>query len=160
MPKRGSLLQHELRQARPFDNAAHEATLGVIRTADFLKRQLTETLDAFGVSAQQYNVLRILRGAGDRGLPTLEIAGRMIEQAPGITRMVDRLEERGWASRMRCTQDRRVVYCVITAAGRDLVERVEAPLRAAEDRLMASLPEPDQRQLVALLDRIRCPDAT
>jgi len=154
MPTR-SLLQRELKQDRPFTSAAQEAMLGVLRTADQITRRVAVVLEPLGVSTQQYNVLRILRGAGPAGLPTLEIGDRMIEQAPGITRLVDRLVDHGWADRLRCTNDRRVVYCRITPAGLELLANADQPVAEVEATLMAELSEAEQRTLIALLDRVR-----
>lgn len=155
MPTTPSQLQRELKQGRPFTSTAQEAILGVLRTSDVLQRRITELLEPLGVSPQQFNVLRILRGAGPQGLPTLEIGERMIEHSPGITRMVDRLIARGWAERARCTEDRRVVYCRITPAGLELLEQADTPeFRAGESRVMP-IPEDDQRRLIELLDRVR-----
>ncbi|HUG28482.1 MAG TPA: MarR family transcriptional regulator, partial [Gemmatimonadales bacterium] len=145
----------ELKQTIPFRSAAQEAVLGVMRTADLLQRRFATILGPFGVSPQQYNVLRILRGAGERGLPTLEIGDRMIEQSPGVTRLVDRLIAHGWAERVRCTSDRRVVYCRITPAGLDLLANSAEHMVGADRTLMGALSEPEQRQLIELLDRVR-----
>ena len=87
-----SALQRELRQRRPFQSPAHEAVLGLMRTADLVRRQAAALIEPHGITLQQFNVLRILRGAGGEGLPTLEVAERMIEQTPGVTRLLDRLE--------------------------------------------------------------------
>lgn len=150
-----SQLQQELKQTIPFSSAAQEAVLGVMRTADLLQRRIATILGPFGVSPQQYNVLRILRGAGERGLPTLEIGDRMIEQSPGVTRLVDRLIVHGWAERVRCTNDRRVVYCRITPAGLDLLAKSDDQMVGSDRALMNALSEPEQRQLIELLDQVR-----
>ncbi|MFN2316424.1 MAG: MarR family winged helix-turn-helix transcriptional regulator [Gemmatimonadales bacterium] len=150
-----SQLQQELKQSVPFSSAAQEAVLGVLRTADLLHRRIAALLGPLGVSNQQYNVLRILRGSGERGIPTLEIGDRMIEQSPGVTRLVDRLIAHGWAERVRCTNDRRVVYCRITPAGLDLLAKADAPMEGADRALMGALSESEQRTLVGLLDRVR-----
>jgi DNA-binding MarR family transcriptional regulator len=150
-----SQLQQELQQTRPFESLAHEAVLGVLRTADQLKRRLIEVLEAQGVSTQQYNVLRILRGAGSQGIPTLEIGDRMIERSPGITRLIDRLEERGWADRLRCASDRRVVYCRITDSGLALLDSLDRPMQEIDAVIMQPLEEQEQRLLIGLLDRVR-----
>src|SRR4029077_205344 len=86
-----SSLQHELRQRRPFTSPAHEAVVGLMRTADLVRRHMTALVEPHGITLQQFNVLRILRGAGDDGLPTLEVAERMVEQTPGVTRLLDRI---------------------------------------------------------------------
>lgn len=155
MSTNASLLQREIKQTRPFHSAAQEAALGILRTADLLQRRIAAVLEPLGVSPQQYNVLRILRGAGERGLPTLEIGQRMIEQSPGVTRLVDRLIAHGWAERGRCTEDRRVVYCRITVAGLDLLAQADAPIIAADELLMGALSEAEQHVLIGLLDRVR-----
>jgi len=107
------------------------------------------------ITLQQYNVLRILRGAGKDGLPTLEIAERMIEQTPGITRLIDRLETKALVSRERCPTDRRQVFCRITTDGLALLKALARPIREAEEEALAALSPNQLRQLVTLLDRIR-----
>ncbi len=101
-----SRLQEEIKQTKPFRSVSQEAMIGLFRTTDMLRRRASTLLDPEGITPQQYNVLRILRGAGTEGLPTLEIASRMIEQAPGITRLLDRLETKRLVSRERCPEDR------------------------------------------------------
>jgi DNA-binding MarR family transcriptional regulator len=150
-----SSLQHELRQTRPFESPAHEAVLGLFRTADSLHRRISGVVEPLGLTAQQYNVLRILRGAGADALPTLEIAQRMVEQAPGVTRLLDRLEAKQLIARQRCPRDRRQVLCRITPAGLKLLEQLDAPVREANEQALAVLPVSAQRQLVRLLDRVR-----
>lgn len=149
------LLQRELKQSRPFLTTGEEAILGILRTGDLVRRHFAQVLEPFEVSTQQYNVLRILRGAGERGLPTLEIAERMVEHSPGITRLIDRLVAHGWADRSRCSEDRRVVYCRITSKGLALLEEVEEPLRVAHDEVLRNLPESQQKALIGLLDALR-----
>src|SRR6266576_2721240 len=112
-----------------FRSREQEAALGLLRTADAVKRSLAQVIEPHGITAQQYNVLRILRGAGADGLPTLEIADRMIEQTPGITRLIDRLESKKLVWRERSSTDRRCVYCRITAAGIALLARLDGPVQ-------------------------------
>jgi DNA-binding MarR family transcriptional regulator len=150
-----SQLQRELRQTRPFLSPAHEATLALLRTADLLTRALARTIEPHGITAQQYNVLRILRGAAPDPLPTLEIGERMIEQTPGITRLLDRLEAKGLVARNRCTSDRRQVHCHITDAGMALLAVLDAPVEALGEELMRPLGRTAQKELTALVDRIR-----
>ncbi len=148
-------LQRELLQRRPFRSPGHEATVGLLRTAEVVRRQLTAVVWAHGVTLQQYNVLRILRGAGRHGLPTLEIANRMIEQAPGITRLLDRIEARGWVRRRRSTDDRRQVRCAVTTAGLKLLAALDQPVAAADEAAVGALSRQEQRALVRLLDAVR-----
>ncbi len=89
-----SRIQQEIKQTVPFQSKAEEAAIALMRTADLVRRGVEAIVAPYGITSQQYNVLRILRGAGEKGLPTLEIAERMIEQTPGITRLIDRLERK------------------------------------------------------------------
>lgn len=148
-------LQIEIKQSRPFRNPQEELALAVLRTADHLRNAITAALQPFGLTMQQYNVLRILRGAGVRGLPTLSIAERMIEHTPGITRLLDRIEQQGWACRERCKKDRRVVYARITDTGRELLDAIENPLRSATDATIPVFDEEEIRDLLQLLARMR-----
>ena len=150
-----SRLGRELKQTKPFASLSEEAVVSLMRTADVIRRHVGGVVEAGGITVQQYNVLRILRGAGDRGLPTLEIADRMIEHTPGITRMIDRLLAKELVVRERCSEDRRIVYCAITADGRELLARLDAPVREADRTALDPLPLDEQRKLIALLDAIR-----
>ena len=147
-------IQQEIKQTRPFHSKAQEAALGLMRTADLVRREVTKVVEPHGITIQQYNVLRILRGAGENGLPTLEIAERMIEEAPGITRLIDRLEGKKLVKRERCKKDRRRVWCQITKDGLAVLEKLDTPVREAE-RALGSLSSTELTQLVALLDRAR-----
>jgi DNA-binding MarR family transcriptional regulator len=150
-----SRLQNELRQNRPFATAGQEALVGLLRTADLLRRRLAQVIEPRGITVQQYNVLRILRGAGEAGLPTLEIASRMIEQTPGITRLLDRLEAKGLVRRERCPRDRRQILCRINAPGEALLAALAAPVAEAGEAALAPLAEREKRELIRLLDAVR-----
>ena len=150
-----SRLQRELKQNRPFHAPTQEAAVSLMRTADLVRRSIASVVEPHGITPQQYNVLRILRGAGDAGLPTLEIAERMIEQTPGITRLIDRLEAKKLVLRERCLTDRRQVFCRITRDGLSLLARLDDPIRDAEKVALAELTERQLSQLLSLLDRAR-----
>ena len=150
-----SRLQSELKQNRPFAAPTQEAAVALMRTADLMRRSLAAVVEPLDLTIQQYNVLRILRGASERGLPTLEIAERMIEQAPGITRLIDRLEAKSLVVRERCETDRRQVFCRITREGLALLERLDAPVEEAEKDALRDLSDPQLARLLALLDRAR-----
>ena len=150
-----SALQREIRQRRPFSSPGQEATLGILRTADVLRRFVSRVLEPYDVTAQQYNVLRILRGAGTDGLPTLTIGERMLEDSPGVTRLIDRLAAKGLVDRARSTEDRRQVLCRITSAGLDLLARIDEPMNGKDDDALKMLTVDEQKQLIRLLDRIR-----
>jgi DNA-binding MarR family transcriptional regulator len=145
----------ELKQTRPFASPAQEAMVALLRTADVVNRLVDSVIERHGITGQQYNVLRILRGVGDKGLPTLEIAERMIEQTPGITRLIDRLEAKKLVTRERCATDRRQVFCRISAAGLALLVKLDEPVRAAGDEALHQLSKKDIAQLLELLDRTR-----
>jgi DNA-binding MarR family transcriptional regulator len=150
-----SALQHELRQRKPFQSAAHEAVLGLLRTADLIRRHATAVVEPHGITLQQFNVLRILRGAGDAGLPTLEVAERMIEQTPGVTRLLDRLEARELVRRQRCPKDRRQHLCWIAPKGLALLEKIDAPAARSPEESMKGLRHKDRVTFIRLMDAIR-----
>lgn len=155
MNRSQSRLQREMRQKRPFRSPGQEAAIGLLRTADLLKRHFTAVLEPYDITLPQFNVLRILRGAGPAGLPTLEVGERLIEHAPGITRMMDRLEARGWVRRERCPDDRRQVLCHLTAKGSRLLAKLDSPIRHADESAVQGLTRSEQRQLIKLLDAVR-----
>jgi DNA-binding MarR family transcriptional regulator len=150
-----SPLQREIRQGKPFRSRGQEVVVALLRTADLVRRTVGRTLEPFDITVQQYNVLRILRGAGEQGLPTLEIAERMIEQAPGVTRLLDRLEVKGLVRRQRCAQDRRQVLCWLTPPGLELVERLDEPVDSADAEAVAMLTPEEQDRLLRMLDAVR-----
>jgi DNA-binding MarR family transcriptional regulator len=130
------------------------AVLGIIRAADVLRRRGAALFEPYGITLQQFNVLRILRGARPDGLCTLTIAERMIEQAPGITRLIDRLEAKQLVVRVRSVEDRRQVWCRITPAGLRLLARLDEPVAALDRQAVAALPRADQMRLAELLRAI------
>jgi DNA-binding MarR family transcriptional regulator len=156
----GSPLQREIRQRKPFRSSAHEALVGLLRTTDRVRRTLAGVVEPRGLTLQQYNVLRILRGARPAGLPTLEIAARMVEHAPGITRLLDRLEAKTLVRRQRHDDDRRQVMCRITPAGLRLLAGLDSGLQRADESTLGMLSRRDLRRLIALLDRIRAAPAS
>lgn len=150
-----SKIQRELRQTRPFAAEFQEAGVALLRTSDQLQRRLAAAVEPHGLTVQQYNVLRILRGAHPEAVPTLEIATRMIEQAPGITRLLDRLEAKKLIERVRCSKDRRRVLCTIAPAGLALLAELDRPMFETERDCFASLSGEQIRSLIQLLDDLR-----
>jgi DNA-binding MarR family transcriptional regulator len=155
MVKKLLSLREEIRQNKPFASPAQEALLALSRTTDLLQRRFAELVEPYGISLQQYNVLRILRGAGQEGTPTLEIADRMIQRTPGITRLLDKLEAKHLVRRKRCPEDRRQVLCWITEAGLRVLADLDKPAVDSGQQAMASLSASEVRTLIALLQRVR-----
>jgi DNA-binding MarR family transcriptional regulator len=144
----------EIKQSKA-RSPGQEGYIALLRTADDAKRFATQALEHEGVTLQQYNVLRILRGSGESGLPTLAIAERMVERTPGVTRLIDRMERKGWVIRRRCSEDRRRVWCRITDGGLALLDRLEGTIEEV-DATISDVLDPDElRQLVSYLGRLR-----
>jgi DNA-binding MarR family transcriptional regulator len=148
-------LQAELKQKIPFASREAEAYLSLLRTADALQTQVEAQLREFGLTGTQYNALRILRGAGPEGLPCREIGERMITRDPDITRLLNRLEDRGLAERTRTKRDRRVVYGKITAAGLKLLREIDRPLEKFGREMLRHVGQDKLKQLIELLELVR-----
>jgi DNA-binding MarR family transcriptional regulator len=148
-------IRDEIHQTRPFASAAEEAVVTLLATADRVRDGLSQLVAQRSITLQQYNVLRILRGAGASGLPTLDIATRMIDKSPGITRLVDRLEARRLVRRVRCPEDRRQVLCYVTAQAVRLLADLDAPMAEGAGRFLAALDRTRTLELIRLLDAIR-----
>ena len=153
--RKPSAIERELKQRTPFPSVEQEATVALMRTVDVIRGELERALAPHGITAQQYNVLRILRGSHPEPLPTLEIAERMIERAPGITRLLDRLEAAGLVSRTRCGEDRRIVHCSITRAGLATLAATDDLVRSLDVGRAGRLSKAELAKLVELLDRMR-----
>jgi len=138
----------------PIEQPSKETILSVLKAADRIRRNLTEILKPFGLTLQQFNVLRILRGAGPQGLPTLEVGERMIEKTPGVTRLLDRLEEKGLVSRQRCHEDRRQQLCTRTQAALDLLAELDEPIGQGDRDTLANLTAQEENELKDLASRI------
>jgi DNA-binding MarR family transcriptional regulator len=151
--QRGSVLD-EIKQTRPFRTRSQEATIALMRTAHLLRRKVDALVGTEGLTTQQYNVLRILRGA--RGpLPTMEISERMIEPSPGITRLICTLENAGYVKREQWAGDRRQVLCQITPAGLRLLESLEERMDALDDATTGTLTPEQVESLLEILSEIR-----
>src|ERR1043165_2333706 len=127
----------------------------LLSTADKIRTRFEEICAPFDITGQQYNVLRILRGAEPDGLPTLTIAERVIEKTPGITRMIDRLEAKGLVAREIRPHDRRCVYCRITKKGLKLLVLLDRPVNDFNRKAFAALSDGEIEKLVAVLLKVR-----
>ena len=148
-------LQAEIKQTRPFKTPADEAYVSLQRTADLMLRKFSQFIKPWGISPTQYNVLRILRGAGTEGLCCGEISDRMITHDPDITRLLDRIEKLGWIERARSTKDRRVVVAKISKRGLELLKDIDKPLEEFNQKASSHLSEKKLRELIGLLADVR-----
>ena len=148
-------IQLEIAQRRPFHSVKAEIAVSILRTAALIERHFAQVVARTGLTIQQYNVLRILRGAGREGLPTLVIRDRMIHAAPGITRLLDKLEKAGVSRRELTSSDRRQVFCYITDKGLAILEELEEEMRAADEAAVGDISEAEQKQLLRLLEIVR-----
>jgi DNA-binding MarR family transcriptional regulator len=147
-------IYEEIKQTKPERSPGQAAVITIFRTADVLHHAVERTLFPFGVSKEQYNVLRILRGAGENGLPTLEISSRMLSRSPNITRLLDRLIAKKLVRRSRLKEDRRVVMVTATPQGLELLTHLDGVV----DSLFESFPpttKAEMETLLDILDRIR-----
>jgi DNA-binding MarR family transcriptional regulator len=148
-------LQAELKQTKPFPRATAEALLGVLRTAAVLDHQISEALRPSRITSTQYNVLRILRGAGPKGLCGREIAERLVSKVPDVSRLLDRMEEVGLLSRERNTDDRRHVVARITERGQEVLNRASPALEGIERARFGHLDPGSLQRLIDALDEVR-----
>jgi DNA-binding MarR family transcriptional regulator len=149
-------LQHELKKKRPFESPEEEAILNIVRTSDRLHIRSARFLREHGLTPSQYNVLRILRGEG-KPLPILEIASRTVAVVPGITGLIDRLEQAGFVNRLRCEKDRRVIYVAPTDRGLAALAALDEPLAALRHKVLGHLSQAELKELIRLLEKVREP---
>lgn len=148
-------LREELKQTRPFKCPEEEAYVAILRTAAVLEHAVAQALKAYGLTPTQYNVLRILRGAGDQGLCRNEVGDRLVTAVPDVTRLLDRMEEMKLISRRRSERDRRVVTTTLSKQGRELVDRLDAPIVAIHRERLGHLTRSDIKALCDLLTAAR-----
>lgn len=151
----GRPLHVELKSARPFDLLEEEAHLSIVRTAAVLEHEMARMLKPYGLTATQYNVLRILRGAGPGGLCRNEIGVRLLRQVPDVTRLLDRLTGLGLIGRQRSDADRRLVRTHITARGLAQLAELDAPVRAFHQARLEGVSRARLHQLVETLSEVR-----
>jgi DNA-binding MarR family transcriptional regulator len=150
-----SSLATALKQNRPFVSLEQEVYLSILRTASELSYSVDQFFRPFDITSSQYNVLRILRGAGTDGLCRNEISERMVTATPDMSRLLDRMEKAGWVTRERAADDRRQVSTYITKSGMELLERLEPRTRDFVTRLFAGAAVSDLKTVLKVNDRIR-----
>lgn len=148
-------LQKELKQNKPFKSLEEEAILNLARTAEYIASASSVVFKAADLTATQYNVLRILRGAGSEGLSCSEISERMVTKESDITRLLDRIESRGLISRERPASNRRMVIARITDAGLKVLEELDEPVAEINRWLVGHLGEKSLKTVNQLMEKIR-----
>ncbi|QDT58956.1 transcriptional regulator SlyA [Stieleria bergensis] len=147
-------LKSELKKRGDFDSVEQETTLAILRTSDLLENRLARLLREHGLTPSQYNVLRILRGEGTP-LPCLDVAQRMIQVAPAITRVVDQLLKLDYITKTQSSQDRRVYMVDIKPSGRKLLAKLDKPILNLHANTMRHISQSDQKTLIRILESIR-----
>jgi MarR family 2-MHQ and catechol resistance regulon transcriptional repressor len=137
-----------------FTSEQQKAMLNILFTANWIRSHQVSRFKPYAISAQQYNILRILRGANDR-MRAQSVKERMIDRAPNATRLTDKLIEKGLVARERCDEDRRVIYVRITPKGLDLLDLIDRESKAAYTKLFSRLTEEEARAINAVLDHWR-----
>jgi DNA-binding MarR family transcriptional regulator len=151
-------LKSEIEQQQPFTSTEEEAFLNLLRTSDCLERAFQRRTRAWGVTATQYNVLRILRGAQPEGLPCAAIGKRMIAAEPDITRLLMRLKALKLIHQRRDRQDRRVVWTQITESGVALLEAMDPVIARAPHELLGHMTRKELTEFIHLLEEARMPN--
>ena len=144
-------LQHQLKKKHPFELPEEEVSLNIQRTFGVLMGPELELFKKHKLSPPLYNILRILRGVGSDGLPCSQIGDRMVTRVPDMTRLIDRLEQAGWAKRDRSTEDRRVVTITLTATGRKLLDKLDEPILDLHRDTLGHLTKKEMVELNRLL---------
>ena len=153
----GKTLRDELKMTRPFKSVEEEALLSIARTAALLEHAGSEALKPFDLTITQYNVLRILRGAGEEGLCRNAVGERLVTRVPDVTRLLDRMEANDLISRNRGSEDRRFVSTYITDKGLKLLEKVDRELPAMHAAMLGHVSQKRLRELIGLLEEVRNP---
>ncbi|MBS0265869.1 MAG: MarR family transcriptional regulator [Planctomycetes bacterium] len=155
-----TLTPRQSRTGKRFDSLEQEAFLNLWRTYDRLKAYEDELFARYELTPQQYNALRLLKSEHPQPIRTLDLAARLVSRAPDITRMVDKLEERGLIARDRPSDNRRVVWLTITPSGVELLREMHEPIRECHSRQLGHLSAKQLHELVALLREARQPHET
>ncbi len=148
-------VQEEIQQSTPIRSVEEEAFLNIVRTADALTRDFDDMLKPFGLTATQYNLLRILRGAGEAGATCSQIGERTVKKDPDITRLVDRMEKRGLVKRSRDGRDRRIVTTTITREGLRVLEKLDVQVNERPARQLRGLSRQQILDLIRAMEIIR-----
>ena len=138
-----------------FQNLEQEVYLSLVFTASRLSSDVDALMKKHGLTQPQYNVLRILRGAGVDGLGRNQIRDRLVTAMPDVTRLLDRMELAALVSRKQCESDRRQMTTVLTTAGMRLVKRLDAPLEKLHEKHAGGIQGPELRAMLRVLSKLR-----
>ena len=147
-------LRQQLKKKGPFDSLEQEAMLSILRTSDLLENRLARLLREYDLTPSQYNAMRIMRGEGEP-MPCLEVAQRMIQVAPAITRVVDQLVGRRLVDKQQSSEDRRVFLVELTTSGTRLLEKLDDPIRSLHQSLLGHVSKSDLKTLNGILELAR-----
>jgi DNA-binding MarR family transcriptional regulator len=147
-------LRQQLKKKGPFESLEQEAMLGILRTSDLLENRLARLLRQYDLTPSQYNAMRIMRGEG-QPMPCLEVADRMIQVAPAITRVVDQLVGQGFVDKRQSGEDRRVFLVQLTAPGTRLLKKLDEPIRSLHQCLLGHVPKSQLKLLNGILETAR-----
>lgn len=150
----GTSLREELKKRKAFDSVEQEAALAIMRTSDLVENRIARFLREYGLTLTQYNVLRILRGEG-QPLPCLEVASRMVQVAPAITRVVDQLLGLELITKTQSGDDRRVHELALTARGVQVLKKIDEPILELHAQLLSKVSRADQKTLIRILEVAR-----
>jgi DNA-binding MarR family transcriptional regulator len=148
-------LREEIKQTRPFKSLYEETLLNLVRTSEVLSARTEDALKEHGITGTQYNVLRILRGAGPAGLACGAIGERMLTRESDMTRLIDRMLALKLVERTRHEGDRRVVVTTLTEKGRQLLTTLDPVVKEVQRRLLGHMEEASLKQLIGLLEQAR-----
>jgi MarR family transcriptional regulator, organic hydroperoxide resistance regulator len=151
----GNKLREEIKQNKPFSGLEQEALLNIRRTAGYLEHTFQQILKQRGLTDPQYNVLRILRGAGPGGLRCSEIGERMITRDPDVTRLLTRLERQRLIERWRDADDRRVAHTRISAAGTEILKELDPIVENVGASLLRHMDKPRLGLVIDLMEEVR-----
>jgi DNA-binding MarR family transcriptional regulator len=147
-------LRQQLKKKGPFDSLEQEAMLSILRTSDLLENRLARLLRQYDLTPSQYNAMRIMRGEGEP-MPCLEVAGRMIQVAPAITRVVDQLVGRGLVDKQQSSEDGRVFLVELTASGTRLLTKLDEPIQSLHQSLLGHVSKSNLKTLNGILETAR-----
>lgn len=147
-------IEEEIQQKR-FSSASHRAQVNILYTASWLNQENAKVLKPFGLSLQQFNILRILRGRGDQPSTIKLLTERMLDKMSNASRLVDKLKDKGYVERKECPTDRRRVDILITQAGLEIVGKASEEVERIREKYFKNLSDAEADQLSNLLDRLR-----